>query len=239
MSQEDINLTLEARQVTGKSVKHLRKAGIVPAVIHDHGKDSLVVQADAVQILKVWRLAGKHHPVQLKAEGKSYTALIKTADFDPKKHQLRHIVFNAVNANEKVEAEVPVHPQYDEGNEASPAERAGLMVLSQLDSVLVEAVASKLPDVLYYNAEKLVDVGDHASVADLVVPEGVIIKTEDSHAIATVFEPSALQAANEAAGGDAEAEIPDEAGSEETTAGTEEAKPEASDSASSEGPKSE
>jgi len=221
MGHDDISLNLEKREVLGKSVRHLRKGGVIPAVIHDHGKESVIVQADGIQLLKVWRQAGKHHTINLNAEGKTYVALIKAADFDPKKHQLRHVVFNAVNANEKVEADIPVHAQYAEGNEASPAERSGLLVLSQLETVRVESVPSKLPDVLYYNAEKLVDVGDHATVADIVVPEGVIIKTEAGHSVATVFEPSALQAANEAAGGDAEAEIPEETAEGETPESTE------------------
>jgi large subunit ribosomal protein L25 len=204
VSDDVISLSLEPRDVTGKAVKHLRRDGIIPAVVHDHGKPSLIVQADGVQLLKVWRAAGKHHPVQIKAAGQSLTALIKTAEFDPRKHLLTHVVFNAVRADEKVEAEVPIHPKYNEGNEAAPAERAGFIVLAQLDAVLVEAVPSKLPDVLYYDAEKLVDVGDHATVADLIVPEGVEVKVEANHSIATVYEPSALAAANEDAGGDAE-----------------------------------
>ncbi len=204
MAQDTIALTLEAREVTGKAVKHLRTEGVLPAVIHDHGKPSINVQAGFVPLTKVWKQAGKHHPVALTLGSKKYTALIKDASFDPKKHLLTHVVFNAVSATEKVEAEIPVHPQYDEGNESSPAERAGLLVLSQLDAVMVEAIASKLPDVLYYNAEKLVEVGDHATVADLVIPEGVVVKVDAEHAIATVYEPSAMAAANEAAGGDVE-----------------------------------
>jgi large subunit ribosomal protein L25 len=205
MTKDSISLTLEPREITGKAVKQLRREGHIPAVIHDHGKDSIIVQGDAVELQKVYRAAGRHHPVQLKAGGKSYTALIKDADFNPKKNTLTHVVFNAVNANEKVEAEIPVHAKYAEGNDASPAERNGLLVLSQLETVAVEAVPSQLPDALYYDAEKLVEVGDHATVADLTVPNGVTIKTEETHAVATVYEPSALQAANEAAGGDAEA----------------------------------
>ncbi|HET6924725.1 MAG TPA: hypothetical protein VFH39_02780, partial [Candidatus Saccharimonadales bacterium] len=120
MAQDTISLTLEPRKVTGKQVRQLRREGTVPAVIHDHGKDSVVVQGDYMAVLKVWQQAGKHHPVNLQAGDKTFTALIKTADFDPKKHQLRHVVFNAVRANEKVEAEVPIHPRYSEGNEISP-----------------------------------------------------------------------------------------------------------------------
>jgi large subunit ribosomal protein L25 len=173
-------------------------------VIHDHGKQSVHVQGNAVAMLKVWQQAGKHHPVEVKAGDQSYVVLIKDAAFDPKKHRLTHLVLNAVDKNQKVDAEIPVRPRYDEGNESSPAERNGLIVLSQLETVQVKAIATKLPDFLEYNAEKLVEVGDHITVADLTIPEGVELETELEHAIATVYEPSALAAANDAAGGDAE-----------------------------------
>ena len=206
MSNDSISLTLEPRTVMGKAVKHLRREGQVPAVIHDHGKASLHVQGDTVAMLKVWRQAGKHHPIELKAGDQSFVALIKTAEFDPRKHLLTHIVFNAVDKDQKVEAEIPVRPRYGEGNESSPAERAGLIVLAQLETVQVKAIATNLPDFFEYDAEKLVEIGDHVTVADLTIPEGVELETEPEHTIATVYEPSALAAANDAAGGDAEEE---------------------------------
>jgi large subunit ribosomal protein L25 len=201
---EDIVIELEPREVTGKAVKHLRKEGLVPAVIHDHGKESVVVTGEYMALVKAYSKAGKHHPVNIRAGKQQYVALIRSVDFDPKKHKLRHIVFNAVKANEKVTAEIPVRIKYAEGNEATPAERAGLIVLSQLDSVEVDAVPSKLPELLEFDGEKLVAVGDHATVADLIAPEGVTIKTDLDHPLATVFEPAALQAANEATAGGAE-----------------------------------
>ncbi|HSX36780.1 MAG TPA: hypothetical protein VLG13_01515, partial [Patescibacteria group bacterium] len=164
------------------------------------------VQADYNTLFKVWQQAGKHHPVNLKTGDQSYVALIKTAEFDPKKHRLTHVVFNAVDKNQKVEAEVPIHARYDEGNESSPAERNGLIVLNHLDAVQVRAIATKLPDFLEYDAEKLVEIGDNITVADLTIPEDVELITEPEHSVATVYEPSALAAANDAAGGDAEQE---------------------------------
>lgn len=206
MSRDTIRLQVKARTITGKSVKQLRAAGLMPAVIHDHGKPSVIVQGDAVLMLKAYRAAGKHHPIELTADTHTYTAMIKTAEFEPRRNQLNHLVFNAVSAHQMVQAEVPLHPQYSEGNEASPAERAGLMVLSSVETIMVEALASKLPDQLYYDAEKLVEVGDHVTVADLIVPAGVEIKAEPTQGIASVFEPSAVAAANDAAGGDADTE---------------------------------
>ncbi len=201
MAQESITLTLELRTVTGKAVKHLRAQGKIPAVIHDHGRPSISVEADGMMLLKVYRQAGKHHPVILKANGNTYTAMIKTAEFEPRKHRLNHIVFNAVTADQVVEAEIPVEAKYADGSEATPAEKAGLIVLNNLESVVVEALPSDLPDVVYFDAEKLVQIGDQVYVSDLLVPAKVKVITESGKALATVYEPSALAAANDAAGG--------------------------------------
>ncbi|HEY4963102.1 MAG TPA: 50S ribosomal protein L25 [Candidatus Saccharimonadales bacterium] len=226
MSQDLITIELEPREILGKSVKHLRTSGKTPAVIHNHGKDSIIVQGDSIAMLKVYRQAGKHHTIDVTTSGKTYTTLIKTAEFEPRKQQLTHIVFNAVSANQKVEAEIPIHPKYDEGNESSPAERSGLMVLSNLDQIKVESIPSKLPDVIYFNAEKLVEVGDHVMVSDLILPEGVEVKEDANQTIASVFEPSAVAAANDAAGGAAEEVEEEAAEATEDGEATEEAKTE-------------
>lgn len=206
MSHDSITLQVEARTASGKAVKHLRKDGIVPAVIHDHGKDSILVQGPYIDLYRTYQHAGKHQPIELKTPTHTYTVLIKDAEFEPRKNQLTHLVFNAVNANQTVEAEVPIHAHYDGENDSSPAERTGYIVLAQLEAVQIKAVPDKIPDFLEYNAEKLVEVGDHITVADLIIPAGVEVVTEPEHSVASVYEPSALAAANDAAGGDATVE---------------------------------
>lgn len=230
MSQDTISLNVTKREVIGKQVRGLRRDGVIPAVIHDHGKPSIHVQVDFVAATKVYKLAGKHHPVQLTADGKKYTAMIKDADLDPQKQMLRHVVFNAVSATQTVDAEVPIHAQYADGNDSSPAERNSLLVIANLDVVAVKALANNLPDALYYDAEKLVEVGDHVTVSDLILPKGVEIELDGSQTIATVYEPSAIAAANDAAGGDASAEDAenvdaDHESSADPTAGTDEMRP--------------
>lgn len=217
MSDESVVLDLTMREVAGKAVKRLREEGVVPAVIHDHGKPSLSVQAPYLATLRVYQRAGKHHPVQLTVGSHKFVALIKSATFDPKKHQLTHVVFNAVNKNQKVEAEVPVKPRYAEGQDSTPAERASLIVLEQLDTVEIRAIPDRLPDALFYDAEKLVAEGDQVFVADLEVPEGVEVVTEPEHPLATVTTPAALEAANAAIAGDAEEAAPAEAAAEGET----------------------
>jgi large subunit ribosomal protein L25 len=200
---DHITLTVDTRDVMGKAVRRLREQEVIPGVIHDHGKPSVHVQANYQALHKVYVTAGKHHTVELQAGGKKYTALLKDVTFDPRYNSLTHFVFGAVKANEKVEAEIPVHAAYNEGNDASPAERSGLIVLAQTTSVHVKSLPKDLPDVLTYDAEKLVNVGDQITVADLRVPKGVELEEAPEHVVATVFEPSALAAANDEAGGGA------------------------------------
>ena len=203
---DSITVQLEPREVTGKKVKTLRKQGIVPAVIHDHGKESVIVQVEYQAAHKAFVTAGKHHPVQISAHGKKYTALIRSVTRDPKYNSISHIVFNAIKANEKVEAEIPVHARFDEGNDVSPAERNGLVVLVNLEAIQVKALPRDLPDAVLYDGEKLAEVGDTLTVADLEIPSGVEVETAADHAVATVWEPSALQAKNDALAGTAEPE---------------------------------
>ena len=215
---DQITLTVDTRDTLGKGVKRLREQGIVPGVIHDHGKASVHIQAEYQALFKVFTTAGRHHPVVVNADGKKFTTIIKSMTFDPRYNSITHVVFGAIRANEKVDAEIPVHPQYSEGNEASPAERAGLIVLAQTTAVHVKALPKDLPDVLTYDAEKLVAVGDQVTVADLAVPSGVELEIEPEHVVATVFEPSALAAANDEAGGTAAAGDEDEVESEHESA---------------------
>jgi large subunit ribosomal protein L25 len=213
-TQELISLELEKREILGKSVKNLRKQGIVPAVIHDHGKASNIVMGKYVDMLKVYRHAGKHHPVELTIGKEKYTALIKFAEFDPKHNQLNHIVFNAVNANQTVEAEVPLRLSQD-----IPAVKAGLMVIHQLDHILIEALPSKLIDEFIVDCNSLVEIGDKKTVADLIAPDGVTIITEPEHTIAIVEETKA-QLSEESEEAEAETET-DDAKEESKTEGSE------------------
>lgn len=195
MSQDTITLTLEKRDVVGKGLNKLRREGQVPAVIHNHGKESVVVSGPFIDVLKVYQLAGKHHPVTLKVDDKQYMALIKSVDFEPKKNKLRHVVFNAIKQDEKQKTEVPV--KFVENAEI-PAEKTGLMVIRQLETVEIEALPKDLIDELIVDPSGLTAIGDRITVADIKVPEGITILTEAEHPIATVEETKA-QMSEEAA----------------------------------------
>lgn len=184
MSTDAINVELQPREVIKKGLRKLRDSGQLPVVIHDHGKPSTHAMGDTVQLSKTYVRAGKHHPVEITIGNVKHLALIKDVDIEPVKNRLRHIVFQAIKQDEKVEAEVPIHLDGE-----IPAERAGLMVLKQLDYVTIEALPKYLIDEIKIDATGLAEIGDTITVADIKIPEGVEIMTDPTHSIATVEEP--------------------------------------------------
>lgn len=182
----DKPITLEPRTVVGKKLNTIRSQGYVPAVIHNHGQESLHVMGTSTELASIYKEAGKHHPLQLKVGNQDFLALIKDAHYNPVKRSTEHYVFQAIRQDEKVEAEVPIHMEGE-----IPAEKAGLMVLRQLDHVEIEALPKDLPDQLAVDATRLVELHDKITVADLAVPEGVTILTESEHPIAMVVETKA------------------------------------------------
>jgi large subunit ribosomal protein L25 len=185
MSNDTIIVDLEAREIIGKGLRKMRDDGQVPAVIHNHGGESIHVMGDFIKLNKVYSAAGKHHPVELKVAGKQHLALIKDVDYEPTKHRMRHIVFQAIRQNETTEADIPLVLTGDE----IPAEKKSLLVLTQLDTVQVEALPKNLPDELTVDATVLAEVGDKIHVSDIKAPEGVTILTDPETVIATVEMP--------------------------------------------------
>lgn len=212
---EKITLNITKREVFGKKVRALRRQGITPGVVYGFGMEAMPIQAEAREVLRVYRAAGKHAPVQL-AGSKRRIAMIKNVELNPVKSEIiRHISFHAVRTDEPVIAEIPIRLS---GVGGSEAERAGLVVLQSLEKIEVKALPMDLPEALEVSISGLVKEGDRVTVGDIVLPAGVeLIEHDDGRegtadddvtvkdlVIASVYEPGALAAANEAAAGEAE-----------------------------------
>ena len=210
---DKLELKVDRREIFGKKVKQLRQKGITPGVVYGAGMEPVAVQADGKDVMRLYAAAGKHTPVQLTGT-KRRIAMIKDIEMHPTKSGVvRHIAFHAVRADEPVIAEVPIR-LLDVGE--SEAERAGLIVLQAIEKVEVKALPLNLPEALEISVAKLTSEGDRLKIGDIDLPEGVeLIEHDDGRegtadddvtvkdlVIASVYEPAALEAANEAAAGD-------------------------------------
>jgi large subunit ribosomal protein L25 len=201
---DKITLTLAVREQRGKKVTHLRREGLVPGVVYGHGFEPVLVQSEYNVLEKVVREAGKHTPVHLTVDSKKRIALIKDIERDPVKARIQHVAFHAVKASDVVHAEVPIHL---EGLGESEAEKAGLIVLQAIETVQIKAKPADLPEALTVSILNLATDEDKVTLADVTLPEGVEyadVEQDLELVVANVYEPAALEAANEAAAGDTE-----------------------------------
>ena len=215
MTDVDESLALKEREIVGKGLGVLRAEGQVPGVIHNHGAQSLHVIIPEAELRRVYREAGKHHPLNLSVGSQKFLALIKDMQMNPVNRRPEHVVFQAIRAGEKVEAEIPIRLEGE-----IPAEKVGLMVLRQLDTVQVTALPKDLPDELFLDATKLVELHDKLTIEDLIIPAGVTVLTEADHPIATVTESKAMMS-EEAEAEDEAAETEEGADAETAAEGAE------------------
>lgn len=207
----DILLQLDERTAEGKKVAKLRESGFVPSVVYGGHAEPTMTQSKLSDTNKVVKAAGRHTPVHLMINGSKKLAIIKDIDMDPVRHELRHVAFHTIRQNDIITTEVPIILV---GKGESIAERAGLVVLQAIDSIEIKAKPANLPESLELSIVGLATDEDSLKISDIKLPEGVAFADVDQDmdlVIANVYEPSALQAANEAAGGEAEAETEVEA----------------------------
>jgi large subunit ribosomal protein L25 len=168
MSQ-DVQLTAEKREGLGKkAVQALRSAGKVPAMVQEHGKDSINILIEGPDMKKAFAEAGKSQPIDLKIGSAKKLVLIKEIEFVPLLPEVQHVVFQALKADEPVDADVPVHLVGE-----VPAEANRLVLLHTLETIAVRALPKDLPEALEVSTERLVEVDDKILISDIKVPENV------------------------------------------------------------------
>lgn len=196
----DTKLALAKREVAGKKVKNLREQGIIPSVVFGEG-EPVLTQSVYNETEKAVREAGYHSPIDATIDGKAQMVLVKNVDMDPIKRLIRNIEFQAINADEVVEATTPIKIVNFEASDASKAHLVLSIVLEEID---VKAKPADLPEFIELDASKLATTEDGLTVSDIVLPNGVVFADKELDKelpIANVYDP-----AEEAAERDAKAE---------------------------------
>lgn len=193
-------LSLAKRELTGKKVKSLREQGLIPSVVFGEG-EPILTQSAYNETEKVLLSAGYHSPIDLDIAGKKQMALVKTVHMNPVKRTIDNVEFQAINADEVVEATAPIEIINFEQSDANKAHLTLLQVMEEID---VKAKPADLPEAIIVDASGLKTVEDGIVVSDLKLPKGVELADKEldpEQSIANVYDP-----AQEAADREAEAE---------------------------------
>lgn len=194
----EYKLALDKREVTGKKLRALRASGLIPSVIYG-GKEPILAASEYVATEKVLTLAGYHSPIDLDIAGRKQLAIVKDVNIDPVSRKIINVEFQAISANEVVEATTPI---VIVNFEASDASKLYHFAMTQaLEEIDVKAKPSDLPKELEIDAAKLVNVDDKLTIADIVLSNGVELADKEldpEQVVASLYDPAAEAAAREA-----------------------------------------
>ena len=207
----EYKLSLEKRELTGKKLKGLRASGLIPSVVYGE-KEPVLAASEYVATEKVLFKAGYHSPIDLDIAGKKLLAIVKDVHIDPVSRKIINIEFQAISANEVVEATTPIVIVNFEASEASKIYHFAMT--QAMEEIDVKAKPADLPKELEIDATNLKEVDDKLTLANIVLPKGVEFADKEldpEQVVASLYDPAAEAAAREAEEAAAAAEAPVEA----------------------------
>jgi large subunit ribosomal protein L25 len=178
-------LAAAKREITGKKVAHLRRAGRLPGVLYGHGVPSENVSVDAHEFDLLHRKVGNTTLIDVAVDGdKARPALIYGVQREPLKHRTVHIDLFVVRMTEELTVDVPVTVT----GSADAVEKLG-GTLSHVTTIKVRALPDHLPGHIEVPIDALVDFDSVVHVSELTIPGDVTLVTDGNEIAARVLPP--------------------------------------------------
>jgi large subunit ribosomal protein L25 len=166
---EQVVLKAEKRDVIGKQVKALRRAGKLPAVVYGRHTEPINILLDAHSAsLTLGRLTSSSL-VTIDLDGTQYPTLVREKQRDYLKNRLLHVDFLAVSLNETLRASVLVNFV---GVSTAVKDYNAVFVVN-LSSLEVECLPADLPERIDVDISVLARPGDGLRVRDVKVSDKV------------------------------------------------------------------
>ena len=180
-----IILNTEKREIYGKKLRSLRKKGILPIHVYGPGMESIALQSETNNVLKVLQAAGRTNPVKIVDSDMEHTTLVRNVDQHPATGELQHVDFMRVDENKAIEVEVPVVLIGE-----APGTRGGAGTVTQaIYSLSVLSKPFTVPSEIQADLSVLVDLETNIKRGDLVLPDGVELVGDPDIPVAWIQPP--------------------------------------------------
>ena len=209
MTTSALRLELQPRELTGRKVGRLRRAGIIPVHLYGPAIESRSLQCAAPTLVRALAEAGASSPITVTIEGESgnHVAFAREIQWDPRRDTVLHVDLMAADVTRPVTAQVPVTLT----GEAPGVARSGGYISQQVFDIQVSALPLEMPGQIQLDISVLTEPNSVLRTGDIELPGGVTLLTDPEEMIARIEVPRV------SIGGDAEAPG-GEAGGESTGA---------------------
>jgi len=166
---EKVVIEATHRNLVGKKVGTLRRAGKLPGVMYGYKIDPTPITMDLRGISRILVGLSQSHIVYLNVAGKEHAALVREKQRDFIRGTLKHIDFQVVSLTEKIRTKVSI-----EVTGVSPAIRNfNGVVVTDTSEVEVESLPQDLPESFVVDVSSLLNIGDAIYVKNLAIPANV------------------------------------------------------------------
>jgi large subunit ribosomal protein L25 len=174
-----VALKATKREVLGKKVGALRRAGKLPAVMYGHGIETTPVMLDDREAtLRLSHLTSSSL-VMIALDGKEYPALVRQKQRDYLKNVLLHVDFQVISMTEKVTTKVGI-----ELTGTAPAVKEfSAVIVTVLNELEIECMPQDLPERVVVDISGLGEIGASIHVRDVVISDRVKILDDPDETI--------------------------------------------------------
>ncbi|NOT05749.1 MAG: 50S ribosomal protein L25 [Anaerolineales bacterium] len=194
---EKVVLKAEKRDVTGKQVKALRRAGQLPAVIYGRHVDPIAISLDAHSASLVFAKLTSSTLVTIDVDGTEYAAIVREKQRNFIKGNLTHVDFLALDLTEKIRTSV----RLTFVGVAPAVKDYSAVLVHRMDALEVECLPADLPERITVDISVIKEIGNNIHVRDIPLPENIVVldDVDDVVIIATVVKEEASDIAAAAA----------------------------------------
>ena len=188
---EKFVLKATKRDVTGKQVKALRRAGLLPAVIYGRHVEPIAISLDAHTTGLVFAKLTSSTLVTLDVEGTEYAALVREKQRNFIKGVLTHIDFLALDLTEKIRTKV----RLTYVGVSSAVKDYSAVLVHRTDALEVECLPADLPERITVDISSIKEIGNNIHVRDIAVPPNVTVldDADDIVIIASLAKEEAVE----------------------------------------------
>jgi len=190
MATTPTRLDVSRREPAGtRSVRRLRRAGLIPGVLYGGGDEPVSFAVDARALRQA--LAGRGAVLDVALDGGAPTpAVLKEHQRDPVRGSTVHVDLVRVRLDRPIQVNVPIVLT---GAESAPGVRDGGVLEQITHEAHVEALPTAIPESVVHDVSEMT-IGDTLLLEALVAPPGVTLLGDPHETVIATLTPPRLRA---------------------------------------------
>jgi large subunit ribosomal protein L25 len=182
---EKVVLKAVKRDVIGKQVKALRRAGQLPAVIYGHHLEPMAIALNAHEAgLTLGKLTSSSL-VTIVLDGQEYPSLVREKQRNYIKGNITHVDFLAISLTEKLTASIRI----EFTGVSAAVKDFNAVFVHGIETLEVECLPTDLPERVTVDISLLAQIGQAIHVRDITLPDNVRVLDDPDIMVAIAAAP--------------------------------------------------